>query len=250
MCDDLIDVKNCVLVWDCVVVVVLGDIDVEQLGVFLDKVLGGLFEIGSVFLLQFVQLQLKGGVLVIDWDSLQMVVSFVQFGLLMDDLDYFVVFVVDYILGGGGFFLCLMDQIWEKCGLIYGVGMGLVNGVYGQIWQGGMVSVNDKVVEVVGLICSEWDCFVKDGVIDKELIDVKIYLIGEYLLCFDGNGKIVGIFVGMQLIGLFVDYVNMCNFRIEVVMVVDVQCVLQCLLYFDQICFVLVGWFEGVEVSD
>ncbi|MTH65330.1 M16 family metallopeptidase [Paracoccus shanxieyensis] len=248
--DDLIDAKNRVLARDRVVVAASGDIDAEQLGALLDKVLGGLPETGSAPLPQPAQLQLKGGVSVIDWDSPQTVVSFAQPGLPMDDPDYFAAFVADHILGGGGFSSRLMDQIREKRGLTYGVGTGLANGVYGQTWQGGMASANDKVAEAVGLIRSEWDRFAKDGVTDKELTDAKTYLTGEYPLRFDGNGKIAGILAGMQLIGLPADYVNTRNSRIEAVTAADVQRVSQRLLHSDQIRFVLVGRPEGVEASD
>lgn len=46
---------------------------------------------------------------------------FVLFGISWDDFDFFFVFVMNYILGGGGFFLWFIDEVWEKCGLVYGI---------------------------------------------------------------------------------------------------------------------------------
>lgn len=248
--DDLIDAKNRVLARDRVVVAASGDITGAQLGQLLDKVLGGLPATGSAPLPQEAHLALKGGVTVIDWDSPQTVVSFAQPGLPMSDPDYFAAFVADHILGGGGFSSRLMDQIREKRGLTYGVGTGLSNGLYGQTWQGGMASANDKVAEAVSLIRSEWDRFAEGGVTDKELNDAKTYLTGEYPLRFDGNGKIATILAGMQLIGLPADYVNTRNARVEAVTAADVQRVAKRLLHSDQIRFVLVGRPQGVTATD
>ncbi|KGJ11637.1 insulinase family protein [Paracoccus versutus] len=248
--DDLVAAKDRILARDRVVVAAAGDITAEELGQLIDAVLGGLPEQGSAPLPDRARLQLTGGVTVIDWDSPQTVVSFAQPGLPMSDRDYFAAFVADHILGGGGFSSRLMDEIREKRGLTYGVSTGLANGVYGETWQGGMASANDKVAEAVGLIRQEWDRFAKGGVTEKELADAKTYLTGEYALRFDGNGKIAGILAGMQLIGLPADYVNTRNGKIEAVTAADVQRVAQRLLHSDQIRFVLVGRPKGIDATN
>ncbi|KRW98031.1 pitrilysin family protein [Paracoccus sp. MKU1] len=248
--EDLVAAKDRVLARDRVVVAAAGDINAEDLGKLIDKILGGLPERSSVPLPEKAELQLTGGVTVIDWDSPQTVVSFAQPGLPMSDPDYFAAFVADHILGGGGFSSRLMDEIREKRGLTYGVGTGLSNGVYGETWQGGMASANDKVAEAVGLIRQQWDRFAEGGVTEKELADAKTYLTGEYALRFDGNGKIAGILAGMQLIGLPADYVNTRNAKIEAVTAADVQRVAQRLLHADQIRFVLVGRPEGIDATN
>ncbi|WJS84895.1 pitrilysin family protein [Paracoccus sp. TOH] len=248
--EDLAAAKDRVLARDRVVVAAAGDITAEDLGKLIDRVLGGLPAEGSAPLPDKAALQLTGGVTVIDWDSPQTVVSFAQPGLPMSDPDYFAAFVADHILGGGGFSSRLMDEIREKRGLTYGVGTGLSNGLYGETWQGGMASANDKVAEAVGLIRSEWDRFAQGGVTEKELADAKTYLTGEYPLRFDGNGKIAGILAGMQLIGLPADYVNTRNGKIEAVTAADVQRVAQRLLHADQIRFVLVGRPEGIDATN
>lgn len=248
--DDLVAAKDRILARDRVVVAAAGDITGEELGKLIDSVLGGLPETGSAPLPQPASLQLTGGVTVIDWDSPQTVVNFAQPGLPMSDPDYFAAFVADHILGGGGFSSRLMEEIREKRGLTYGVGTGLSNGVYGETWQGGMASANDKVAEAVDLIRQVWDRFVTEGVTEKELADAKTYLTGEYPLRFDGNGKIASILAGMQLIGLPADYVNTRNSKIEAVTAEDVQRVARRLLHSDQIRFVLVGRPDGVEATD
>lgn len=246
---DLVAAKNRVLARDRVVVGAAGDISAEELGLLLDKVLGGLPEQGTAPLPEQARLQLTGGVTVIDWDSPQTIVSFAGPGLAIDDPDYFAAFVANHILGGGGFSSRLMDEIREKRGLTYGVGTALATGLYGQTWQGGMAGANATTGQAIALIRQEWDRLAQ-GVTDRELNDAKTYLTGEYPLRFDGNGKIAGILAGMQLIGFPIDYVNNRNARVEAVTADDVKRVATRLLHADGLRFVLVGRPEGVAASD
>lgn len=246
---DLVAAKNRVLARDRVVVGAAGDITPEELGPLLDRILGGLPAEGTAPLPQDAQLQLTGGITVIDWDSPQTIVSFAGPGLHIDDPDYFAAFVADHILGGGGFSSRLMDEIREKRGLTYGIGTALASGLYGQTWQGGMAGSNATTGQAVELIRQEWDRMA-EGVSQQELQDAKTYLTGEYPLRWDGNGKIAGILAGMQLAGFPIDYPNTRNDRVEAVTAEDVQRVAERLLRSDQLRFVLVGRPEGIESTD
>ena len=247
---DLVAAKNRVLARDRVVVGAAGDITPEELGLLLDAVLGGLPEQGTAPLPEPADLQLTGGVTVIDWDSPQTVVSFAGPGIAINDPDYFAAFVANHILGGGGFSSRLMEEIREKRGLTYGVGTSLATGVYGQTWQGGMAGSNATTGQAVDLIRAEWDRMAKGGVTDRELTDAKTYLTGEYPLRFDGNGSIAGILAGMQLIGFPIDYVNTRNAKVEAVTAEDVKRVAERLLDADDLRFVLVGRPEGITATE
>ncbi len=247
---DLVGAKNRVLARDRVVVGAAGDISPEELGRLLDTVLGGLPEQGTAPLPEPADLQLTGGVTVIDWDSPQTVVSFAGPGIAIDDPDYFAAYVANHILGGGGFSSRLMEEIREKRGLTYGVGTSLATGVYGQTWQGGMAGSNATTGQAVDLIRQEWDRMAREGVTDRELQDAKTYLTGEYPLRFDGNGKIAGILAGMQLIGFPIDYVNTRNAKVEAVTAENVKRVAAELLDADKLRFVLVGRPEGIAATD
>lgn len=243
---DLVAAKNRVLARDRVVVGAAGDITPEELGKLVDKVLGGLPAKGTAPLPEGAELQLTGGVTVIDWNSPQTVVSFAGPGLPLDDPDYFAAYVANHILGGGGFSSRLMEEIREKRGLTYGIGTGLATGLYGQTWQGGMASSNGAVAEGIDLIRQEWDRMAKDGVTEKELTDAKTYLTGEYPLRFDGNGDIASILAGMQLAGFPIDYPNTRNAKVEAVTAENVQDVAKRLLDSGDLRFVLVGQPEGL----
>ena len=192
--------------------------------------------------------ELTGETVVIDWDSPQTVVSFAQPGLPMDHPDYFAAFVLNHILGGGGFSSRLMEEIREKRGLTYGVGTGLSNMVLGETWAGGMATANDRTGEAVALVREVWGK-IREGVTDREVADAKTYLTGEYPLRFDGNRRIAGILSGMQLMGMPRDYVNTRNQKIEAVTAEDVERVAREVLDPGKLEFVLVGRPEGIEAS-
>lgn len=244
--EDMIEAQNRAIARDRVIVSAAGDITPEQLGQLVDRILADLPENGTAPLPKPARFEAKGGTQVIDWDSPQTVISFAQPGLSMDDPDYFAAFVTNHILGGGGFSSRLMEQIREKRGLTYGVSTALSNAVNGNSWVGGMASSNASAAEATDLVKQEW-ARMAEGVTDKELTDAKTYLTGEYPLRWDGNAKIAGILVGMQLMGLPIDYPDGRNAKIEAVTADDVARVARERLNADALQFVLVGRPEGVS---
>ena len=246
---DLVAAKNRVLARDRVVVGASGDISAEELGLLVDRILGGLPQQGTAPLPEQAELHVEGGVTTIDWDSPQTIVSFTGPGIAFADPDYFAALVANHILGGGGFSSRLMDEIREKRGLTYGVGTGLATGIFGYSWQGGMAGSNATTGQAVDLIRQEWARMADEGVTEKELESAKTYLTGEYPLRFDGNAKIAAILSGMQMIGLPSDYINTRNQLVEAVTVEDVNRVAKRLLRVEDLRFVLVGRPEGVNES-
>ena len=243
--DDLRAAKDRVLARDRVVVSAAGDITPQQLGALTDRLLAGLPATATAPLPQKVQPQLTGGVTVIDWTSPQTVVRFAEAGLPMDDPDYFAAYVGNYILGGGGFSSRLTDEIREKRGLTYGVQTALSNGLYGDLWLGGMATANATTGQAVDLVRQEW-ARLANGVSAAELADAKTYLTGEYPLRFDGNGKIASILTGMQLMGLPREYIDTRNSKVEAVTAADVARVARRMLDPARLRFVLVGKPDGV----
>ena len=243
--DDLLAAKDRVLARDRVIVSAAGDIDAAALGLLIDRIVGDLPATATAPLPPEPELLLTGATEVIDWDSPQTVVTFSQDGLPMDHPDYFAAFVLNHILGGGGFSSRLMEEIREKRGLTYGVGTGLQNKVLGDTWGGGMATANERTGEAVALVREVW-ASMREGVTEQELRDAKTYLTGEYPLRFDGNRRIAGILTGMQLMGMPRDYVNTRNQRIEAVTAEDVQRVAQEVLDPEKLEFVLVGRPQGM----
>jgi zinc protease len=244
--DDLIEAKARVMARDRIYVGVVGDITAAELAPLLDDLLGGLPASGAPMPPK-AEVRLKPGTTVIPFDSPQSVAIFGEQGIALHDPDYFAAYLVNQILGGGGFASRLMDEIREKRGLTYGIGTGLANYDLGDLIMGQVASANGKMAETLDLVRSEWTRFARDGVTADELADAKTYLTGAYPLRWDGNSTIANILVGMQMDGLPIDYAATRNDKVNAVTLEDANRVAARLFRPEALGFVVVGQPEGVQ---
>jgi zinc protease len=244
--EDIRQAHQDALVRSRVYVGAVGDISAEELGLLLDELLGGLPEEGPPQP-ERRDVAVEGGVTVIDYPTPQAVAIFGQQGIKRDDPDYFAAFILNHILGGGGFESRLMQEVREKRGLTYGIGTSLVPRDYGEIWLGSVASDNAKVAQALEVVRGIWADVAANGVAEKELRAAKTYLTGEYPLRFDGNADIAGILVGMQMIGLPPDYVVNRNSYIEAVTMDDIRRVAAELMDPERLHVVVVGRPEGLD---
>ncbi|WP_411741976.1 M16 family metallopeptidase [Rhodobacter sp. TJ_12] len=244
--EDMFDAKARVMARDRVIVSAVGDITPEELGPLLDTLLGDLPETGAEMPPR-AELGLSGGVTVVPFDTPQSVVVFGQDGIAMDDPDFFAAYVLNQILGAGGFSSRLMEEVREKRGLTYGIYTYLVPKDLAETWQGSFASANEKVAEAIEIVKAEWARAASGAVTEAELRDAKTYLTGAYPLRFDGNGKIADILAGMQLNHMPIDYINTRNEQVEAVTAEDVARVAQRVLHADALRFVVAGQPVGLN---
>ena len=247
--DDLFTAHRNALTRDRMFVSAVGDITAAEIGPMLDTLLGELPAEGPP-LPDDIDFGLDGGVTVIDFATPQSVALFGHAGIERDDEDFFAAYVMNQILGAGGFESRLMDEVREKRGLTYGVSTFLVPKFHAEMILGQVASANGTIAEAIEVISDEWARMANEGVTEDELASAKTYLTGEYPLRFDGNGEIADIMVGMQMIGLPPDYVVNRNDYIEAVTLDDVNRVASELLDPEALHFVVVGQPEGLESTD
>jgi len=102
--DDILAAKARVMARDRIFVSAVGDITPDALGELLDRLLGALPATGAPMPPR-ATLGLTGGVTIVDYDSPQSMVLFGEAGLAMDDPDFFAAYILNQVLGGGGFFV-------------------------------------------------------------------------------------------------------------------------------------------------
>ena len=246
--DDMIDAHAAVFARDRLYVGAVGDITPEELGPMLDRLLGELPETGAP-MPERANVTIEGGTTVVPFDTPQSVAIFGQRGIAQDDPDFFAANVLNRVLGAGGFESRLMTEVREKRGLTYGVYSYLVSQDYAETIQGQVASANDRIAEAVTVIHDQWALAAAEGVTQEELDAAKTYITGAYPLRFDGNGPIARIMVGMQMLGLPIDYIATRNEKVEAVTLDDVRRVAAELLDPDQLHFVVVGQPVGLESS-
>ena len=154
------------------------------------------------------------------------------------------------VFGGGGFESRLMTEVREKRGLTYGVSTFLVPMEYGELIMGQVRSDNSRMAESISVIRDEWAKIADTGLTQQELADAKTYLTGAYALRFDGNAPIARILVGMQMIGLPVDYISTRNDQINALTLAGINRVARRIYQPGALHFVVVGQPDGVETSN
>lgn len=244
--DDLIAAHKGALARDRVYVGAAGDISADELATLLDTLLADLPETG-VPQAPDVEVATEAGVTVVPFDVPQSVAIFGHEGIARDDPDFFTAYVLNEILGGGGFEARLMEEVREKRGLTYGVYSYLVPKDHAALYLGRVSSANDRIAEAISVIRDEWTKMAENGVTAEELDSAKTYLTGAYPLRFDGNGRIANILVGMQMDDLPTEYVTTRNAKIEAITLEDIKRVAARILKPEALRFVVVGQPEGLE---
>lgn len=247
--DDMFTAHRNALTRDRLYVSAVGDITAAEIGPILDDLLGDLPAEGPA-LPEDVAFGLDGGVTVIDFETPQSVALFGHAGIKRDDDDFFAAYIMNQILGAGGFESRLMDEVREKRGLTYGISTYLVPKFHAEMVLGQVASGNATIAEAIDVTRTEWARMADEGVTAEELATAKTYLTGEYPLRFDGNGEIADIMVGMQMIGLPPEYVINRNDYIEAVTLDDINRVAGELLDPEALHFVVVGQPEGLVSTE
>jgi zinc protease len=212
---DLLDYYTRVFAKDGLKIGVTGDIDAATLAPLLDKVFGGLPEHQKLTTVADVVAQ--SGMVSIDYQTPQTIIRFGTPGPKRTDPDYMAAFLMNHILGGGGFSSWLYREVREKRGLAYSIDTELLPRQHTGLWIGGVGTRGEKAAESLDIIKSQVKRMVDEGPTQKELDDAKDYVIGSYGLNFDTSDKISGQLLAVQIDNLGIDYFDKRNAQVQAV---------------------------------
>ena len=147
----------------------------------------------------------------------QSVVLFGQPGIARSDPDFMAAYLLNQIIGGGGFGSRLMDEIREARGLTYGIYTYLSTPKRSGLWMGSVSADNTKVAEVIRLVREMWQKLKDEGVTAEELDNAKRYMTGSYARGFATSRGIAGQLVGWQEENMGMDYAQRRNALIDAV---------------------------------
>lgn len=244
---DLRDFVAAQLARDRLFIGVVGDITPERLSALLDSTFGGLPARGAPVETANTVPGAPGKVIIIDRDIPQSIALFGGAGPPRRDPDYYAAYVMNHILGSGGFTSRLTEEVRNKRGLAYGVYTYLAPMDYSAIHIGRVATQNSAVAESLDIIRAELARMRDHGVTPKELADAKTYLTGSFPLRLDSNGKIASLLVGIQLEHLGIDYIDRRNSYMEAVTLDDVNRMARRLLKPDALQIVVIGKPEGLS---
>lgn len=226
---------------------VVGDIDPATLGRLLDATFGKLpAKSGMPEIADFAQPS-ASATTVIDRDIPQSIIQFAMPGIKREDPDFIPAFVMNMMLGGGGFGSRLVEEVREKRGLTYSVYTELYPLRHGGLIVGGAATRNEKAAETIDIIKAEIARLAEQGPEAQELEDVKTFLTGSYALRFASGARTAGQLLGLQEQGLGIDYVEKRNGLVNAVTADDIRRVAARLLKGQPILFTVVGRPQGLK---
>lgn len=234
---------------DNLVIGVSGDISAEQLKPLLDKAFADLPEKAAPLSVTPATPAASGAVLVEQREIPQSVVVFGKNGIARNDPEWYAAYILNYILGGGGFNSRLMEEVREKRGLAYSVSTYLQPLDYSPLMAGGVATQNDRVAQSIEVIRGEWRRLRDEGPTEEELKNAKTYLTGSFPLQLTSTAAIANILVSIQLDDLGIDYLDRRNALIEKATLDDVKRVAQRLLDPAQLSWMVVGNPVGLNVN-
>jgi len=229
------------------VVGAVGDITAAELSGLLDRVFGGLPAGDAGAEIAEASPRDDGALVVRRTEVPQSAVSFGQAGPKRDDPDWYPAYVLNDIVGGGGFRGRLMKEIREKRGLAYGVSTSLVPYRHAGLILGSIATENSRVAESIALIRAEWQRMREAGPTESELRDATAYLAGSFPLSLDSTQRIAGVLVQMQTDKLGIDYLDRRAALIGGVTLDEARAVARRLFDPARLSFAVVGDPAGLE---
>jgi zinc protease len=228
-------------------VVAVGDIDAATLGKLLDDVFGDLPEKADLLPVAKTDPVNGGKQKIVDMNVPQSVAVFGLGAMPRKDPDFMAAFVINHILGGGGFSAKLMEEVREKRGLAYSVYSYIQPFQHTSILSGSVATKNESMAESLAIIRAELKKMADNGPTPDDLDAAKKYLVGSYALRFDTNSKIASQLLGLLQEGFGPDYVETRNKIIEAISIDDVKRVAKRLLKPDGLIVTVVGRPVGLD---
>lgn len=239
--DDLENYRKTTFARDNLKIVAVGDIDATELGKMLDDVFGAL---PAKAQLQPVDMTapLKGGKeQLVEMAVPQAVAVFGLGAMPRKDPDFMAAFLINQIVGGGGFASSLMEEVREKRGLAYSVYSFIQPYHHASIFTGGVATKAEAIGQSLDVIKTELKRMADNGPTQDQFDNAKKYLVGSYALRFDTNAKIASQLLALYEDGFGPEYVDQRNAQIEAITMDDAKRVAKRLLANPDLIVTVVG---------
>jgi zinc protease len=246
---DLEAYRKNVFAKDSLRIVIVGDITAAETAAFIDDVFGALTAKGTLTAVAPVVPKPAEKMQIIEMPVPQSVARFGLGAMGRKDKDFMTGFVMNHIIGGGGFSSRLMEEVREKRGLAYSVYSYLQPYDAASLFGGGVATKNEQMAQSLDIIRSELKRMADEGPLEKELDGAKSNLTGSFALRFDTNSKIASQLLYFLAEDLGIDYVDKRNKEVDAVTVADVKRVAKRMLITDDLFVTVVGKPVGLTTK-
>ena len=176
-----------------------------------------------------------------EFDVPQSVILFAANSVKRNSKDFYPLYILNHIFGGGGFESRLMNEVREKNGLVYTIYSYIDPMDKVSLLSGYAGTDNNTVDKAISIIKEEIRKIAEDGVTEQELIDAKDYLINSFPLKLTKNENIASFLSVMQTEELGADFLNKRNQIIADISLEKVNSLAKKYFKIDQFTFVVVG---------
>jgi len=168
-----------------------------------------------------------------------------------DNPDAIPYFVMNDILGGGGFSSRIMQRVRSDEGLAYSAGSRFApEPFYAGSFRAGFQSKSPTVALAIKLILDEFDRIRNEPVSDEELEVAKASLIETFPQRFASKPAMLGVFVADEWTNRPADFWQTYRDRVRAVTAADVQRVARTYLQPDKLAFMVVGNWPDIAKGD
>lgn len=129
-------------------------------------------------------------------------------GVKRDNPDYYILSVMNYILGGGGFSSRLMQSIRDEMGLAYDIHSFFTPGKEPGAFQVVVQTKNESANKVISEIIKEIKRIRQEKVTPAEIEDARAFLTGSFAGRIDTLRKISDFLALVEFYGLGMDYID------------------------------------------
>ncbi len=238
---DLIDFYKRYYVGRNALVAIVGDLDRSAAKALAERAVGGLPAGEAAAAIPPVPALKAAKVVRIKLPTTQTHILIGQPGDYRGDPDYFVLYVGNHALGGGGLVSRLSDEVREKRGLSYSVFSYFMPMARKGPFMMGAQTRNEKTDETIKVMRETLDKYLKQGISAKELKASKENITGGFPLHIASNKDIVGYLAMIGFYGLPLDYLDAFNGKIEAVTRKQIDSAMRARLHPDRMITVIVG---------
>ncbi|CCG08258.1 M16 family metallopeptidase [Pararhodospirillum photometricum] len=239
--DDIRDFARARLARKGLAVGIAGAIDARKAATVIDRIFGALPLHPKGPALPPAAPRFKGETEGVVLDIPQSTAILGQPGLLRSDPDWHAAYVLNHILGGGGFSSRLMDEVREKRGLAYSVASFLYPLEKAGVWMATTATESSRLPESLAVIKAEWARLAQEGPTEEEVQDAKTALTGAWPLRLTSTQSVAGMLASMRLYELGADYIQTRNAKIEALTRDDLARVARRLMDPERLSTVVVG---------
>jgi zinc protease len=163
--------------------------------------------------------------------------------------DYYAVFVMNNVLGSGGFGSRLMEEIRSKRGLAYAVLSHFLPHRRQGTFQIVLQTKNESAREAISVALQQVERMQKEGVSEEELETAKRYLIGSFPLRLTSQRDLARFYSQVEYYGIGLDYPERYPSLIQSVTVEDVHMAAKKYLHPQEMILTVVADMQQVNLE-